>query len=787
MPHGKQPVVPHRTSLWELLLVALFLTRYLLPTEAGDQGVTLWIAAGWWFVAAGRCWWLWRMGETIRWRLTLLDAGVLALIGGHLLSGTAVLLGTGEKRAALNLMWEWSSLGVCYAFIRSWFGRRVESALSGGVSAPDSFAMENRERKGPPLAEALLVTVLALSGLGLWQYFVWYPQQSARVNELLSLQERIERHETLRGEDRRRYEELVGEVGTELLTLSEPGRELFLARVRASLEPIGRFALGNTFAGLLAVGLLLLLDQAVRRSRTAGWSERILLWGGTGLVGMNLLLTKSRTAWVGFFFGLLVLAILRSRGRLISPGRLRIAGAALLAVVLLGGITVMLGGLDREVLSEAPKSLAYRLEYWEATGTMLLERPWLGVGPGNFRQHYLGFKLPGSSEEILDPHNLFLDVWANGGLLALTGLLLMLGVVARALLHAILHLCREKADVETESTPLNAPNGVPAVSTGGLLVCGLLAYGLVFVAEWMFSGQFDQILLSLGVGWCVLAVLLSRFGAGWPILPIAAVSGGVTLLAHLCGAGGIGMPAITQLLFILLLPLPSSPLPLFPSSPVQRFLAPAGMTLSLLAGLGCLWSGVVPVVSASMLTNTGRHLMVVRGQFRQAEEAFREAARVDSLSPEPWQQLALLHWSRWEVTGGRDERLFASALEAQREAIARDPQAANRFRTLAEWSMKRFEHSGERQHAREGIEAYREAVRRYPHRAELRAGLALALDAIGEPAVEEAEFALWLDDLNATRGHRDKLLNEATRNALLRLVPLPDRNGSKENSADVRP
>src|SRR5205085_6033684 len=74
---------------------------------------------------------------------------------------------------------------------------------------------------------------------------------------------------------------------------------------------------------------------------------------------------------------------------------------------------------------ESTKSLRYRFEYWSSTWEMLLETPrnWLmGVGPGNFRQNYLPFKLPQSSEEIADPHNLVLDVWANGGLMAVGGL-----------------------------------------------------------------------------------------------------------------------------------------------------------------------------------------------------------------------------------------------------------------------------------------------------------------------------------------------------------------------------
>ncbi len=53
---------------------------------------------------------------------------------------------------------------------------------------------------------------------------------------------------------------------------------------------------------------------------------------------------------------------------------------------------------------------------------------WLGVGPGNFAAPYLRYKLPEASEEILDPHNLFLEVWATGGFWALLALMAAVGV-----------------------------------------------------------------------------------------------------------------------------------------------------------------------------------------------------------------------------------------------------------------------------------------------------------------------------------------------------------------------
>ena len=47
---------------------------------------------------------------------------------------------------------------------------------------------------------------------------------------------------------------------------------------------------------------------------------------------------------------------------------------------------------------------------------------WWGVGPGNFAGPYVKYKLPEASEEILDPHNLLLEVWTTGGFWAVAGL-----------------------------------------------------------------------------------------------------------------------------------------------------------------------------------------------------------------------------------------------------------------------------------------------------------------------------------------------------------------------------
>ena len=219
------------------------------------------------------------------------------------------------------------------------------------------------------------------------------------------------------------------------------GREQFESRLRFSSEPFGPFALANTFAGFLFVALILAADLCLqsRRPLTLGTA---IIWGIVLLLLLYcLVLTKSRTAWIGLvvalaFWGTCLLV----RGRFRLNRRTLMVGAAVLVVLIALFAVAALGrGFDVQVLSEAPKSLDYRLQYWKGAMGVVREHPVFGVGPGNFRQHYLRYKLPQSSEEIADPHNLILDLWTSGGLLALIGF-------AGCLIGAIVPFVRRRTD-----------------------------------------------------------------------------------------------------------------------------------------------------------------------------------------------------------------------------------------------------------------------------------------------------------------------------------------------------
>ena len=500
------------------MLIALLLCRLLVPTEAPEQGHTLWIATLWFGFAACRFALLWRNRETLSMKLTFADAGLALLVLGHLVSGLMIIWGTGNQRSAVNMMWEWLSLGTLWILFRMEFSR-----------------LENRKH----IISAILITVTGLSLFGIWQHYYWYPQQAVRVQRLVKYAEQIEQGKRLTNTQQRDLQELTYEYGTDVITLDASGRMSYVARVQDSVEPIGRFALANSFAMPLVVALLLLFDALISTFRHIDRRRRLVLAGAAIVIFYCLILTKSRTAWVAGLGGGMSLVLGNVFRKRKWTALLHWAVPVVIgAVGVLCLVAIATGGLDREVILEAPKSLQYRLEYWSATVDMLRDHPVWGSGLGNFRQMYLHYKLPGSSEEILDPHNLFLGVWAGGGLISLAGLLVLLGCTLAS--SSDDSTVVQKRKEETANSPQLAALLVPQI------VALTMTIGVLITIQ----GSVDPTL----TGVAALCLLMPFYFWLGPSLQFSSRGISAALLAcviHLLGASGIEMPAIVSLVLLL--------------------------------------------------------------------------------------------------------------------------------------------------------------------------------------------------------------------------------------------
>src|SRR5690606_14697616 len=129
------------------------LARYFLPAESAALGETLWIVQFWLISAVVWFWLSARRGDPRR-RFDAFDFGVGLLVGGHVLSAAAVLLTEGDRRAALNMLWEWIGIGVATLMLRD---------------------VLRRDEGRSHLLTMLVLATITLAGLGLWQHHVWYP------------------------------------------------------------------------------------------------------------------------------------------------------------------------------------------------------------------------------------------------------------------------------------------------------------------------------------------------------------------------------------------------------------------------------------------------------------------------------------------------------------------------------------------------------------------------------------------------------------------------------------
>jgi O-antigen ligase/Flp pilus assembly protein TadD len=618
---------------------------------------------------------------------------------------------------------EWGGLALSYFLVRQLF-RDSKSQYS--------------------LAAAMLATAFALASYGIYQAF-W-------------------------GLDLLRAKYAADPAG-ELLKLGlTPGtteQQLFENRLN-SHEPFATFALANSLAGFLVSWLPLGVAWAVSRllhplaqppSRVGAgalWADylvTVLGWGAVVTTLVCLILTQSRTAYVAFGAELVVLAFYFAwslRHRIDGPRSLRLSTSAGIAaaVVLCVSIPLLLavryGKID-EKLFQPGKSLGYRWQYWQSTWQMIRDRLWSGTGPGNFRGHYLGYKLAESSEEIVDPHNLVLEVWATSGAVAAAGLVAALGItVARLLLRC--DLAAREPEVVGRDWGLLGLAGL-----GGIVLAGAL------------SGSSPQSYAGICLAW-ISAAAIFRAQMSHRVLAPFVLGGAVAgATVHLMGAGGIGMPGVAQSLWLLL----AMGANVLDRDRGPRVCAPRAVawtvTIVVLASVGAFGVGVLrPVTLGQLQLSLGKAAWYA-GRSAQAERHFRKATELDPLGAEPWIGLGRIYSGWWRSERIQSDEEYRHAVHALERAIELAPTSLQAYAVLAELHAARAEKEPAFWHG--AIQAQRAWVALYPSNATGHARLGDMLWRAGqhEAARIEMQRALELDELTP---HLDKKLRQPERSLI---------------------
>lgn len=647
---------------------------------------------------------------------------------------------SGNPRATINSVWQWIAYAAMFFLARQWMVSLV---------AQRAFCT------------AMLALAVALSGLGYYQYFVSMPETRARYLE--------DPAEAMRQAN-------LGEHADPQL------RELFRNRVM-SVEPIATFALTNSLAAFLTPWLVLGAGAAfiaVRHSAHAKFQEigradnglsrkwitrpgkasnqprvhqgevaphpprsrRMLLGWLVALVviGGCFFLTKSRASWAAASCGIALAVYCGREGASRSSWRLVVLVAIGVVAMVLG--TLLVGGLDVQVLSEAPKSLLYRLEYWQATAQMIRDHPLWGVGVGNFQNYYTSYKLPQASETVADPHNFLFEIWATAGTPALGAFLLILATAAWRFRRggAASDEVRQSVEPAREPQP-SEDDGSPLAVYLGALVGVLLAYPLGLAAQYPPDPMFLITGVPLGVACAYLIDPWTRQGALPPVLIAVAIA---ALLLNLMAAGGIGFAAVATSFWLML----AFVLNGRGESDSVRVVGQGWCTGLALAALGliaaCYATAYRPTLEASALMHEAADAVTL-GRMEEAKDKYLAAAQADRLARDPWKELASL--ALRQSLGANAPQALEDFENAWQEAVRRDAHSFALWKMIGDWYTEAYRATTQPALLQSAVDAYRQALSLYPNNARLHAELAWRLALAGDAAgaATSADTALRLD------------------------------------------
>ena len=734
-PHGAESLV------MQIFLGGLICWRLMLPVESSIQGETLWVAqATLAAVVVWACLQLFRRREFVR--FDRWDALVWLTIAGHAISTAWIWKWGGDKRAGLNLCWEWISLGALFFLLRQ--------------------SIRTRQQAGK-FIQLLIAIAVCFACFGFWQKYYAHDQL---VQEYLELRDRYDELQSeseaglLTNERAAELNKIEIEFSQSNVPLDGPGRIMFQSRLEYSSEPTARWALANSLGGFLAVGLVLCSIFL----GTTSHNRRQLIWmvPTIAVLGWTLWLTNSRTAGVGLTIAILGIVIDRlnvtpDRRRSLLKGSMAIA---VLSAFLVGGFLVSIDAksLDEHIVT---RTLKTRIQYWIASTAMLAEHPVFGVGPGNFRQHYLVYKLPESSEEIQDPHNFVLDLWSSGGVIALLPWLGILSLIARELFRVTHSSEDDPSPKESKQQSAMPGSSVEDSSSGTLLGAGLVLLGL-FLYSVLRDREIAWELLAFAVAIPTICRILPSRRFSDRTLKSACWWGIVAMSIHLLGAGGIEMPGIVSI-FLILLAIAVRSDSVADGTPAQQemwiFIGIGASAVAL--SWGCYQFATSPVHTSKSLSEEAYYQLSESGDVADARRFFREAANQDRWAAEPWRQLAELEWSIWRQNP-QENSTFERIRDATEQAKVRDPWSGRDARFLGEVYRTRYELLRQREWGERAIEELEIANLRIPHHERILLQIALLADSLNFPekAVDAAKKAIEIDRLSRKNGHWEKLLSE---------------------------
>lgn len=182
-------------------------------------------------------------------------------------------------------------------------------------------------------------------------------------------------------------------------------------------EMVGFNSSPNSFAAMLVMLLVVSIGAMIQRLQdrdSRGWGTIIAI--SIPLAAIVLWFTQSRTAFATPIIAATCFAMLAIAGRTIARRRALVFIGCIALILICAGALIAYGATHGNL---AHDSLTFRWRYWIGSTRLFLAHPIIGVGWNNFGDSYLAFREAIASEEIKDPHNLFVRVATELGAVGL--------------------------------------------------------------------------------------------------------------------------------------------------------------------------------------------------------------------------------------------------------------------------------------------------------------------------------------------------------------------------------
>jgi len=224
---------------------------------------------------------------------------------------------------------------------------------------------------------------------------------------------------------------------------------------------LGLFDHHLTFGGYYMLVFLLAAVMLLNFKRSG--LHRVFDFLAPLVLGLALVFSYARSAWLGTFAGILTYGFLK--------------GGKVIVFLILGMLVIclLIYVIDptswhrlKEIDFSKDKAESTRIRLWQTSINMIKDKPIWGIGLGNFGQLFDQYKVEGYYDTICHPHNDFLNVTVNSGIL---GLLAYLSIWMVFLYSTIKAMSKRRGKGFGYSMQIGGVVAVIAFLFAGLLQC----------------------------------------------------------------------------------------------------------------------------------------------------------------------------------------------------------------------------------------------------------------------------------------------------------------------------